>query len=51
MFMEDVVPVVKIFACFDSAMIFYILSVVVQSYGKKGLRLSDILYFAEQTFY
>ena len=48
MFMEDVVPVVKVFACFDSTMI---LSVVVQSYGKKGLRLSEILYFAEQTFY
>ena len=50
MLMEDVVPVVKMFACFDSVRIFYILSVVVQSYAKRSLWLSDILYFAGQTF-
>ena len=47
MLMVDVVPVVKMFACFDSVRISYILSVVVQSYPKWGFQLSDILYFAE----
>ena len=50
MLMEDVVPVVKMFACFDSVRIFYILFVVVQSYPKWGFQLSDILYFAEHIF-
>ena len=36
MLMEDVVPVVKMFACFDTVSIFYILSVVAQSYFKKS---------------
>ena len=47
--MEDVRPVVKMFACFDSVRTFYIFTVVVQSYGKRGIRLSDIMYFAGQT--
>ena len=51
MHVEDVVPVVKMFACFYSATTFYILSVVVESYRKRGLLLSDVLHFAEHTFY
>ena len=38
MLMEDVVPVVKMFACFDSGRIFYILSVIVQSHMKRSFR-------------
>ena len=49
MLMEEVVPVVKIFSCFDSVRMFYILSVVVQSYVERGFQLSYIPYFAEQT--
>ena len=36
MLMEDVVLIIKMFSCFDSVRIFYILSVVVQSYVKKS---------------
>ena len=50
MLMEDLFPVVNMFACSDRVSIFYILSVVVQSYVKRNFRLSNILYFAEQTF-
>ena len=48
--MEGVVPVVKMLTCFDSVRVFYILSVVVQSYMKRDLRLFDILYFTKLTF-
>ena len=50
MLMEDVVQIVKMFACFDNVSIFYIFSLVVQSYVERGFRLSDILYFAGKIF-
>ena len=48
MLMGDVIPVVKMFECFDS--VSYILSAVAQSYVKWGFRLSDILHFSEKIF-
>ena len=50
MLIEGVAPVLKTLACFSSVRIFYIFSVVVQCNVKRGFRLSNILYFAEQTF-
>ena len=43
MLMEGAVPVVIMLTCLDSVRIFHILAVVVQSYMKRGFRLSDIL--------
>ena len=45
---KGVVSVVKMSICLDSVRIFYILSVIVQSYVKRGFQLlSDMLYLAE----
>ena len=40
MIMEDVDSVIEMFACVDSLRIFYILSVIVQSYEKMSFWLS-----------
>ena len=44
MLTEDMVPVVKMFACFDRIRIFYILSAAAHSYVKKSVRLSNTFY-------
>ena len=51
MHLEGFALVIKMLTCFDSVRIFYIFSVVVQSYVKRGFWLSNELYFTEQAFF